>query len=251
MRKLHLLFILLYAIYGLNAQVGINTKSPLGVLHIDAQANTNGITNTEDDVIVTSEGRLGIGTIAPITALDIRGQLRIVDGSEGVDKVLTAVNSQGLGNWSTPDLKSKIGIWRISNYTINTYASANEITLKDAKTTASYIKNDEIALAALDNYRLKIPKGKYIVFINQDISNAEYGIYSIKNAADNSIVYQQTYTEWLSGASFILDAATDLTIYLTWKPIDRYLASNGYYNQIGGPTLRTLNKSELTFLSLK
>jgi hypothetical protein len=251
MRKLHLLFILLCTIFGVGAQVGINTKNPLGVLHIDSQTNTSGTTNTSDDVIVTSAGRLGIGTIAPVTALDIRGQLRIVDGTEGVDKVFTAINSQGLGKWSTPDLKSKIGVWRIVNLTINAYASADEIILKDAKTGPSYIKNDEIALVALDNYRLKIPQGKYIVFINQDISHAEYGTYSIKNAADNSVVYQQAYTEWLSGASFILDTDVDLTVYITWKPIDRHLASSGYYNQIGGPTQRALGISELTFLSLK
>lgn len=56
------------------SQVGINTSNPLGKLHIDSKKNTiinNGVpVNTEDDVIITSEGKMGIGKI-PDTKLEI------------------------------------------------------------------------------------------------------------------------------------------------------------------------------------
>lgn len=56
------------------SQVGINTHIPLGKLHIDSKKNTivnNGDPiNTEDDVIITSEGKVGIGKI-PDTKLEI------------------------------------------------------------------------------------------------------------------------------------------------------------------------------------
>ncbi len=250
-KKCFLLIVSIAIVELCNAQVGINIKSPQGILHIDPKSDTNGAANTSDDVVATSTGRLGIGTSNPISALDIRGALRIADGSEGSDKVFTAINSQGLGKWVEADLKSKIGLWSIVNSTVNYYATSAEVILMDEQATPNTLKNDEIALVALDNYRLKIPVGKYMVFINQDISYAEYGTYSIKNYQDNSIIYQQVYAEWLSGASFILDIAADLTIYITWKPVDRHTASNGYYNEIGGPVKRALGKSSLTFLSLK
>ncbi|QES94039.1 hypothetical protein F0358_15605 [Empedobacter brevis] len=56
------------------AQVGIGTVNPQETLHIDAAKNnaTSGQNLYEDDVVVTADGRLGIGTVAPVTKVDIR-----------------------------------------------------------------------------------------------------------------------------------------------------------------------------------
>ncbi|PXV69131.1 hypothetical protein CLV62_101400 [Dysgonomonas alginatilytica] len=74
-----LIFSLLFA--GLcTSQVGINTENPKGVFHIDSKGDS-GVsgTNSVDDVIVDSQGSMGIGTLTPQAKLDINGNLRIAD----------------------------------------------------------------------------------------------------------------------------------------------------------------------------
>jgi hypothetical protein len=104
-----LLFIGLFAINFLYAQVGINTNNPKGVLHINA--GTLGATT--DDIVISDKGRVGIGTISPATKLDIisatPGAIRIADGSEGAGKVLGLGTIPGVASW-----QNKQGAWSAS-----------------------------------------------------------------------------------------------------------------------------------------
>lgn len=62
------------------AQVGVNTETPLQLLHIDSQGNTTSTVTTQtDDVVVTSEGRVGIGTVYPDNnvMLDVNGNMNV------------------------------------------------------------------------------------------------------------------------------------------------------------------------------
>ena len=97
------------------AQIAINTENPQSnaLLHIDSKKNnaTIGIptsAETADDVVVTTAGNVGIGTITPTTKLHLstggtattpNPQLRIEDGAQGIDKVLTS-DAQGKGRWA-------------------------------------------------------------------------------------------------------------------------------------------------------
>lgn len=58
--------------------VGVNTNNPLGKFHIDAQKNTaisggNAI-NTADDVMITEDANIGIGTVLPQSKLEVNSQ---------------------------------------------------------------------------------------------------------------------------------------------------------------------------------
>jgi hypothetical protein len=46
-------------------------------------------------------GRVGIGTTAPTAKLDVQGSVKIADGSQGPNKVLTS-DENGLASWQTP-----------------------------------------------------------------------------------------------------------------------------------------------------
>ncbi|NDW09532.1 hypothetical protein [Dysgonomonas sp. 520] len=88
----------------LMAQVGVNTESPQGVFHIDAARNTNGNTNISDDVVVDTLGRVGVGTNAPQTKVDIRSSAQgqgfsLRDGSQAIGRVLTAMDNTGRAEW--------------------------------------------------------------------------------------------------------------------------------------------------------
>lgn len=80
--------IILFAIavaFPLHAQntVGVGTANPQGTLHIDAAKNTSGASDTEDDVIVSTSGNVGVGTLNPSSALDVNGNV-LVQGNDSV-----------------------------------------------------------------------------------------------------------------------------------------------------------------------
>lgn len=55
----------------INAQVGINTKNPIGIFHVDGQGDTSGTNSVIDDVIITNSGNIGIGTSTPSAKVTI------------------------------------------------------------------------------------------------------------------------------------------------------------------------------------
>ncbi|WP_449398988.1 hypothetical protein [Chryseobacterium wanjuense] len=84
-----------------SAQVGINNPNPQTSLHIDGAKDNpaSGIpsgTQQANDVTITSEGRIGVGTISPSESLDIfSGNARIRNintnvGTGGIDRNVVA-----------------------------------------------------------------------------------------------------------------------------------------------------------------
>ena len=69
----------------LHAQTGVFTKDPLQSFHIDAAKDNAGIPPSApqilNDVVVTSEGKIGVGLLDPKTKVDIRSadQKGIID----------------------------------------------------------------------------------------------------------------------------------------------------------------------------
>lgn len=88
--------------------IGINTTNPQQVFHIDG-AKDNPATGVPDastaqrnDMVVTKDGFVGIGTSAPQKRVHIvsgtPGAIKIVDGNQGIDRVLTS-DENGFGTW--------------------------------------------------------------------------------------------------------------------------------------------------------
>ena len=99
----------------LPAQVGINTKSPLGVWHIDPKANTTSPTvGIEDDIVITSDGNVGIGTSTPSNKLSIvtagaNTGLYLPNGAS-LGKVLTS-DTQGNAVWISSAVQHKTVVY--------------------------------------------------------------------------------------------------------------------------------------------
>lgn len=99
------------------AQIGINTENPQTLFHVDARyttATTNPATGVptamqqQDDVVITKDGRMGIGTISPQVKLEINTQnvsgvypLQIVDTTDPTDKILIS-DANGNAFWEAP-----------------------------------------------------------------------------------------------------------------------------------------------------
>lgn len=108
MKKYLFLAAIVFLSCKLQAQIGINTDMPQGVLHIDGKGDTSASTNVLDDVLVTNSGNMGIGTVSPTTKLHIVSDgtglqaLRLSDGTEGLNKVLGSKDSNGNMTWFAP-----------------------------------------------------------------------------------------------------------------------------------------------------
>lgn len=94
-KKLILLGLFLFSQISI-AQVGINTPNPQQVFHIDGGKDNpeSGVPNTTqqlNDVVVTDEGKVGIGTTTPTQSLDVNGRTRIRNTDE-----LTSTNVSAL-----------------------------------------------------------------------------------------------------------------------------------------------------------
>ena len=62
--------------------------------HIDAESLVQAFT-------IITDGKVGIATPAPDEKLHVTGSIKMVDGNEGVGKVLTS-DANGVGAWATP-----------------------------------------------------------------------------------------------------------------------------------------------------
>lgn len=86
------------------AQIGINTDSPQQIFHIDAQKNTSGTSNVEDDIVVSQAGNMGLGTTSPTAKLHIETStetaMRLKDGTEGAKKMLYSKDANGNLSWT-------------------------------------------------------------------------------------------------------------------------------------------------------
>lgn len=99
MRRFQTIIILyICGCFSLASQVGINITEPIGVLHIDPRGDTSGDLNSSDDIVIMEGAKVGIGTLAPKANLDIKGTLRIVNGSQA-NKTLLTSTADGVGLW--------------------------------------------------------------------------------------------------------------------------------------------------------
>lgn len=83
----------------LSAQVGINTNVPQTPFHIDgAKDNPTALGSSPttsqqlNDVVVTKEGRLGIGTISPTTSVEVATQIPTGSSAQAEGIVIPAVS---------------------------------------------------------------------------------------------------------------------------------------------------------------
>lgn len=71
----------------------------------DVVIGTGAISTTSNTAVFTQAGNFGIGTTAPTEKLEVQGSVKIVDGTQGVGKVLMS-DAVGKGSW-----QSQIGSW--------------------------------------------------------------------------------------------------------------------------------------------
>lgn len=96
-----LIIILFFSQVYTYAQVGINTKTPLEVLHIDAAKDNNASgaptsAQIANDIVFTTSGNVGIGTVTPAVRLDVRSSVN-TDNAVGIGQTTKTAAQAGAG----------------------------------------------------------------------------------------------------------------------------------------------------------
>lgn len=97
------------------------TSNNAAVVQFDANSTLTNAFRLERD------GQIGIGTASPAAKLDVIGNVKITDGTEGTGKVLVSVDNNGTAQWKTNRVAFHIGGGNGSNTsTQNLAQSTNE-----------------------------------------------------------------------------------------------------------------------------
>lgn len=107
--------------------VQINNVSSGIRLQIDPLKNSSGSTGISDDLVITSNGSVGIGTIAPRAKVEVNGTLRIVDGNQQTGAFLVS-DATGLGSWYDADLIGRKVLMGTVMTTANLSAAYTNVT---------------------------------------------------------------------------------------------------------------------------
>ena len=83
----------------------------------------NGNTGTVQRMVIDQNGFVGIGTDTPTTTLEVNGQVKITDGTQGAGKVLTS-DAAGGASWQNPLAGSMIEGTTGSQVTVSTAGAA-------------------------------------------------------------------------------------------------------------------------------
>ncbi len=131
-----------------NGNVGIGTNTPADKLTVQTATNSYGLTHTDGTITLGSfvgngavggqfgtksnhplgfftngsspqmtlltNGNVGIGTSSPTAKLDVTGNVKITDGTQGAGKVLTS-DASGMASWQTSGASS----WAVSGNNIS------------------------------------------------------------------------------------------------------------------------------------
>lgn len=210
--------LLLMGIFSLGlsyAQVGINTQNLSGVFHIDPKGDTNaaGTSGTDDDIVITTDGKVGIGTISPTRTLDLQGNFKLVDGTQADGYFLTSDND-GYGSWK-PNITTKSFVNGVPVTTTSASGDLPDLTSTIPSYVNAYITLDAgtwmIAFtctymdSTLANYiiwRLSTSGSSLIPYIN-DAKSTAYSCSSAENYHTSVSCYflvnntiTQTYYIW-------------------------------------------------------
>lgn len=204
------------------SQVGVNTFAVSSGISLYIEGGNTGVTT--DDVIIDNNGKVGIGMIPTSATLSIKGNINYPFAIPSKNRVLLS-DADGFGSWTYLALGNKTAYWTLSNSTFSFPSS----TVTQLTGTSTVQANDEIGLQALAN-SVKVPAGRYLVMLNGDIGNREYGRISVYNGA--TTVISVIYGETLNTAIRFVEFATPATLTLTfaaYNPAVKTTSATDFY----------------------
>lgn len=219
MKKTFLLIFYLLVCSLSKAQIGINTENPQALLHIDG-ASTPTTTNpssgtisaiqASDDIVVSNDGKIGIGTIDPSAKVSIVASvageaLSLKDGSQEKYRVLMS-DMNGFGTWknigatwsaslnnASLNVGSYVGYYKFTSYSYSTTSdlSLGTVNIQTGDLTVPFTGYYKVTLSAwFGNTKLLSGKDFYQIsprlYINNTISQWLPDNYSFTMQGNNA-----------------------------------------------------------------
>lgn len=238
------------------AQIGINTENPRALLHIDG-ASTAATTNPSsgigtaaqaiDDIVITNLGNIGIGTINPITKLDIvsqtaGGAIKIADTTQGIGKMLVS-DANGVGTWT-----SVIGSWfALLNGNWTTIFQTSNTIRQLTNFNTSVISNASQGSVNPSTGTIQVPHtGKYRITISGHWSTNRVGSSSPYLVAPH--IYINGVSAWNGG---IVGYSNDWGISPTFVSMLNFTAGDNITIHTDETAANNANKVSQCFLTIE
>lgn len=246
------------------SQVGINTNSPSATLDILSKGNTSSTkamevndSNNKALVNIYDDGNVGINTENPMAKLHIVAAstekgFQLQDGTQQDGRVLTS-NANGVGTWQPFQAwgeSTTVNMSGTQTFATAPNAASGTPTTFNPATTPTIVGTDTIGITFPSNSRIKLPAGRYLVFVRTDLAGSEFVAFSAWRNSTGIRLFYSYYGDFLANPSFIVDfrdSPTGDSLYfqalgLTNNPSPTYYDAN-YTNNNWGIVLTILKIS--------
>ncbi|MEJ5052658.1 hypothetical protein [Sphingobacterium sp. MYb382] len=153
-----------------SAQTGVNTKNPLHPLHVDGKGDNPSTTppnalQQSNDVVITSNGDVGIGLLIPGAKLDVNGRVRIGDLQKLTTKPKKVIVADDEGNLYYTDVETIAPPVEDRIYSIINKNARQRLATKSTyypmilDGAVNGVNNEKLTISA-DKTRIQLPPNK-------------------------------------------------------------------------------------------